>query len=322
MDVKGDTPDAVVAALAARQHGVVSVEQLHAAGISDHAIRRRAAAGRLHRIHQGVYAVGHPGLAREGVWMAAILACGRRWSAPTGNGRTQALTVLARWGAVLSHRSAAELWGLLPRGDRRVEVSVPSIDGKRARRGIHVHRSRTLASEHATSKLGIPLTTPARTIADLRRATITRGCPAAVPRRELRRAIRQAGVLGLQIDKPAAADRTRSELEHLFLRLCEQHEVPAPEVNVRVDRFLVDFLWRDRALIVETDGFRYHSDRAAFEDDRDRDLRLKSVGYEVIRLSYRQVAEDPAQIVDTLKLMLEPRRDARGGASAPPRHRG
>jgi very-short-patch-repair endonuclease len=120
----------------------------------------------------------------------------------------------------------------------------------------------------------------------------------------LRRAIRQAGVLGLQIDEPNEADRTRSELEHLFLRLCRGHRLPLPEVNVPIDSFLVDFLWRDRRLIVETDGYRYHGDRAAFEEDRERDLRLKALGYEVIRLSYRQVAKEPTRVVELLAALL------------------
>jgi very-short-patch-repair endonuclease len=99
-------------------------------------------------------------------------------------------------------------------------------------------------------------------------------------------------------------DRTRSELEHLFLRLCKEHGLPMPEVNVRIDALLVDFLWRERQLIVETDGFKYHSGRAAFEDDRDRDLRLKALGFEVLRLSYRQVVEEPTRVAELLTTIL------------------
>ncbi len=99
-------------------------------------------------------------------------------------------------------------------------------------------------------------------------------------------------------------DRTRSELEHLFLQLCKRYDLPMPEVNVRIDSLLVDFLWRERQLIVETDGFKYHSGRAAFEDDRDRDLRLKALGFEVVRLSYRQVVEEPTRIANLLTAIL------------------
>jgi very-short-patch-repair endonuclease len=214
--------------------------------------------------------------------MAAVLAC---------NG-------------VLSHRSAAELWGLLPIMGRHIHVSVPGIAGKKARRNVHVHRSRTLTSDLVTSRRGFPVTTPKRTIADLRLATVTRGCPAFVSSKDLRKAIRQAGVLGLRVDSDAEPDRTRSELEHLFLRLCRRHGLPEPEVNVRIDSMLVDFLWRDRQLIVETDGYRYHGDRAAFEEDRDRDLKLKSLGYEVIRLSYRQITKEPQRVAEVLRGLL------------------
>jgi very-short-patch-repair endonuclease len=110
-------------------------------------------------------------------------------------------------------------------------------------------------------------------------------------------------VLELRVDD-AEADRTRSELEHLFLRLCRRHGLPEPEVNVQVDSMLVDFHWRERQLIVETDGYRYHGDRAAFEEDRDRDLKLKSLGYEVIRLSYRQVDKEPQRVASVLRSLL------------------
>jgi very-short-patch-repair endonuclease len=129
----------------------------------------------------------------------------------------------------------------------------------------------------------------------------------AVSQKELRQAIRQAGVLGLRIDAERKPDRTRSELEHLFLRLCQRHGLPIPQVNVRIDSFLVDFLWRDRRLIVETDGYQYHSGRAAFEADRDRDLKLKACGYEVIRLSYRQVVEEPERVAESLSGLLDVR---------------
>jgi very-short-patch-repair endonuclease len=145
------------------------------------------------------------------------------------------------------------------------------------------------------------VTKPAQTIVDLR------GC---VSPRELRRAIRQANVLGLPIGPETGRDRTRSDLERDFLRLCRRHRLPLPEVNVRVGRHLVDFLWRDRLLAVETDGYRYHRGRQAFEDDRVRDIELRAHGYEVIRLSETQVAEEPQSVAEVLRAIL-----------ASPRHR-
>jgi very-short-patch-repair endonuclease len=155
-----------------------------------------------------------------------------------------------------------------------------------------VHRPRVLLAGETTRLRGIPVTTPARTISDLRRV---------VSEEDLHRAVREAGVLGLSVGSDLAGDRTRSELEQRFLRLCRRHGLQAPEVNVRIDSFLVDFLWRDRRLVVETDGYRYHRGRAAFEDDRVRDLRLRELGYDVIRLSYRQVAGDPSGVAAVLK---------------------
>jgi very-short-patch-repair endonuclease len=115
-------------------------------------------------------------------------------------------------------------------------------------------------------------------------------------------------VLGLPIGSDANHDRTRSDLERDFLRLCRRHRLPAPEVNARIGRFLVDFLWRDRRLIVETDGYRYHRGRQAFEDDRARDLEQRALGYEVIRLSYRQVIDEPGRVAEVLRTALAPSR--------------
>lgn len=281
---QSDTPDVGAAVIAARQHGVASLRQLLAAGMTKSGVTRRVRAGRLHRVHRGVYAIGHRGLTHAGRCMAAALAYGRH--------------------AVVSHRSAAELWGLLPERSSPIVVSVPGISGRQKRRGVHIHRSRTLAPEMATNRGAIPVTTCERTFADLRRAAETSGCPAAVAPHELRRAIRQAEYLGLPLGSQPGPDQTRSELEAMFLRLCRRHGLPAPEVNVEVGPLTVDFLWRDRSLVVETDGYRAHRGPQAFEDDRDRDLRLRSLGYEVVRLSYKQVSEEPARIAATLRALL------------------
>lgn len=122
--------------------------------------------------------------------------------------------------------------------------------------------------------------------------------------RELRRAIRQANVLGLSIGEETGRDRTRSDLERDFLRLCRRHRLPVPEVNVRVGSHLVDFLWPEQGLVVETDGYSYHRGRVAFDGDRSRDLELRGLGYEVIRLSERQVEEEPRQIAEVLATAL------------------
>jgi very-short-patch-repair endonuclease len=213
-------------------------------------------------------------------------------------------TILGHWRAALSHRSAASLWGLLPVVDESISVSVPGDGGKRNRAGIRVHRCPTLSPACVTLRKGIPVTTPSRTLSDLARATPRASRHRAVTPRELRRAIRQAGVLGLPLGDDGGRDRTRSDLERDFLRLCRRHRLPTPKVNVRVGPYLVDFIWSERMLVVETDGFRYHRGRAAFEEDRARDLALRALGYEVVRLADRQLTDEPKQIAAVLKARL------------------
>jgi very-short-patch-repair endonuclease len=281
-----------VAAVAARQYGVISVRQLRAAGIDSSAIKRRVKAGRLHRIHRGVYAVGHSRLSNEGRWMAAVLACGE--------------------GAVLSHQSAGELWRIVrPRGRRLsmaggrgeglpIEVTVPGNGGRKRHRGISVHRSSTLTTVACTLHDGIPVTTPARTLADLRHVL----SPA-----RFASALREAEFLRLPVGDGAGRSgstpqRTRTELETMFMALVRRHRLPRPEVNVRVDRYEVDFLWRPQRLIVEVDGWESHGTRSAFEEDRARDARLKVLGFDVLRFTWRQIEADAATVAAAIRALL------------------
>jgi very-short-patch-repair endonuclease len=270
--------DARMAVLAARQHGVVSTAQLRALGLSYDSIHRRASNGRLHRLHRGVYAVGHRALSWQGRYMAAVLVCGAD--------------------AAVSHRSAAALWRMLPFADGPVHVCVSSDSGRARRAGIRIHRTGSLMPRDLTVREGVPVTSPSRTLADLKRA---------VPATVYRRALRQAEVLGLPLGE-AASDGTRSELERAFLTLCGRHGLPRPEVNARVGPYLVDFLWRGKRLVVETDGYRYHRGRTAFEQDRARDLYLREQGYDVLRLSFRQVGEEPVRVAGLLRRRVGVRR--------------
>jgi len=230
--------------------------------------------------------------------MAAVLACGR--GAPViAEG-----TVLDHWRAALSHRSAAELWGLLPAGDGLIHVSIPSEARRGQRTGIRVHRRRALLAAAVTCHKGIPVTTPAWTVLDLRQAASAKNPRCSVSPRDVRRAIRKAAVLGLPLTEEIGGDRTRSDLEALFLRRCRAYGLPEPEINVRIGSVLVDFLWRDHRLVAETDGYRYHRGRAAFEEDRGRDLKLRAMGYDVIRFSERQVADEPMELAAVLDAAL------------------
>jgi very-short-patch-repair endonuclease len=139
----------------------------------------------------------------------------------------------------------------------------------------------------------IPVTTPARTLADLR---------GTVPEWQWRRAVRQAEFLGLSLG--FETDRARSDLEADFLALCRTHGLPHPEVNVRVGRLTVDFLWRKRRVAVETDSYAYHRGQIAFQDDRARDLELRRHGFEVRRFSELQINAHPGEVAADLRRAL------------------
>ncbi len=271
--------EAAIARVAGRQHGVLSLPQLKSLGLPSSTISDRVRAGRLFRIHRSVYAVGHPNISNEGRWMAAVLACGN--------------------GAALSHVSAAGLWGMVGRNQVRngelppIHVTVPG-EGK-SRPGIRLHRSTTLSPADVTRRVGIPVTKPARTLADLRRTLSSE---------QLAAAIRQAEYLRLPLGESVTPDHTRSELETKFLALCRRHRIPRPEVNVRIDAYVVDFLWRAERLIAEVDGWGSHRGRAAFEADRSRDNRLRVLGFKVSRFTWRQVTGSPHEVVETVRSLL------------------
>ena len=185
-----------------------------------------------------------------------------------------------------------------PPGDSH--VSVPVRGGRAKRPGIRIHRVPSIAVE-TTSTENIPVTRPGRTLADLRR-TASAG--------EVRAALRQAQLQGLPLDGFGILhDRSTSELELLFLRLCRQRGLPAPETNVPVGRYRVDFIWADRGLIVETDGYRYHRGSVAFEEDHARDNHLMALGWDVLRFTYWAVVTDGAFVAGLIRARLErPRR--------------
>jgi predicted transcriptional regulator of viral defense system len=304
-DGNGSTPlDRRVSELARRQHGVVSLGQLKTLGLSDSGTRNRVVAGRLHRIHRGVYSVGHSVLKTEGRWMAAVLACGAS--------------------AVLSHRSAAALWDLRRAGSV-IDVTVPRTAGH-GRNEITIHRVRRLAAVDVTRVRGIPCTTVSRTLLDL--ADVVDGL-------RLERAIAQAEVVGV-FDLNAVNDvleravgrrgsarlravldayeegtaLTRSELEEFAVEICRSVGVEPPQVNqwIALDggAVQVDLLWRRQKLIVEVDGHRFHGNRSAFERDRERDQRLTLAGYRVVRFTWRQITREPEKLGSRIAELVRP----------------
>lgn len=207
--------------------------------------------------------------------MAAVLACGA--------------------GAALSHRSAAAHWGLLAPAAGSVDVSVAHGSARARRPGIRLRRSRSFSPLIVVERNGIPATTPARTIADLKKV---------VPEWLWRKAVRQAEFKKLALGSEIETDGTRSDLERDFLRLCRSHGFPAPEVNVRVGRWTLDFLWREQRVAVETDFYEYHRGRIAFQDDHARDLALRQRGLDVRRYSEELLNERPAEVVADLHAAL------------------
>jgi very-short-patch-repair endonuclease len=270
-------PDRLIAQVAAHQHAVIAIDELLAAGLSHEGVKTRVRAGRLHRKHRGVYAVGHPRLDQHGIWLAAVKACGH--------------------GAALSHQSAAQLAKLLPQPAYRgpVHVTVAGAAGRRQRKGIVIHRSTTLSNSEVMIRDGIPVTNPRRTLIDLRRV---------LDRDAWEDALDRARVLSLPIGDLKASEPTRSRFERRMLALCRRHRLPKPEVNARVGPFLVDFLWQEQGLVVEADGFENHRGRAAFEADRQRDAQLALMAYRVVRFTWRRVRDDPAAVATTVRGLL------------------
>jgi very-short-patch-repair endonuclease len=295
--------DREVARLAAQQHGVVAFWQLQSLGIDRAAASRRTSTGRWHRVHDGVYAVGHSALTQNGRFHAAVLACGP--------------------GAVLSHRSAAELLGL--RADRRtvIDVTAPNRRG-RSPAGISAHRHGALKPDDRATACGIPCTSVEKTLLDLAAVTPVWQLRKAIAEAEvlqivdltalralLRRSRGRRGVARLRLildELHPETKRTRSELEQMFLRMCDRTGLPPPEVNATLDiagrQFTPDFLWRDAGLIFEADGRRFHDTASAFQRDRWREQQLQLAGWRVSRCTWEQVETEPQRLASTVRGLL------------------
>jgi very-short-patch-repair endonuclease len=298
-------PDASVAELADRQHGVVSRAQLVGLGLGRGAILHRLERKRLHPVHRGIYAVGRRRLSRAGVRMAAVLACGD--------------------GAVLSHRSAAVHWGIYRPDPSLTDVTASGRVGRRE--GIRAHKA-LLPADEITEVDGIPVTTVARTLLDL---------AAILNRHQLERAIEQAEALRLSDATPLVAlvtrypgrrgtavlkaiigaenrtaGMTRSELEERFLRFLAERELPLPRTNVWLqigeDWIEVDCVWPEQRVVAELDSWTYHGTRAAFRRDRARDRRLKVAGWQPIRITSWDIGEQPHALEAELRALTSARR--------------
>jgi very-short-patch-repair endonuclease len=278
-----------VRALAGRQHGVVASSQLHDLGYDRDAIKHRIARGRLFPLLRGVYAVGRREVTQCGWWMAAVLACGP--------------------GAVLSHGSAAALWGIRP------PLGVLHVSAPRMRRpqGLVAHR-RLLREVDVTTHHGIPVTDIVCTVIDI---------APGLTRSELEGAINEADKLDLvdpeelraaltpQRGRPGIAkvrttlDRrtftmTDSELERRLLPIARRAGLPKPQTQVYVHGVRVDFYFPDLGIVIETDGLRYHRTPAQQAKDRRRDQVLAAAGLIPLRFTRAQVRFEPAHVQEVL----------------------
>lgn len=294
--------DGAIAALAGRQHGVVSRRQLLELGLGRRAIGHRIERGRLHAVHRGVYAVGHRVVSPRGAWMAAVLAVGDD--------------------AVLSHRSAAALWGIRPFTGTRVDVSADRR--LRSRAGLRLHAVQ-LAPDEVTTRDGIHVTTPSRTLLDLAAVVPVHHLERAMNEAERRhladplsldallhrhptRAGRAALRRALGRAHPGGLTLTRSDLEARFLAFLDARAIPRPATNVPLTvggvTIEADCLWRGERLVVELDGYATHATRAAFEGDRARDRRLQAAGWRVVRITWRQLHDEPREVAAQLRALL------------------
>jgi hypothetical protein len=290
-----------IAELARRQHGVVSIRQLLGPlGYSASAVTRALAAGRLHRLHRGVYAVGHTNLSPHGHYLAAVLAC-----APH---------------ALLSHVSAAWLWGLLRQRPGVIHITVPTR--RHAKPQLSIHHAR-LVDEDRSLLDGIPVTSLPRTLLDL---------AAMLPANRLRRAIERSEELCLfdlgpldsllaRAARHPGAGRlrhalaiycpppfTRSGLERRFLELVEKAGLPTPSTGFNELGYELDVYWQAERFAVELDVYETHGTREAFESDRLRQENLKLGGIEMIRVTGPRLDGEPDEVIERVSLLLKRRR--------------
>jgi hypothetical protein len=298
--VKDREATAAIRVLAERQHGVVAHRQLVELGLGPGLLFRRQEAGLLVPLYKGVYALAHQRIPREGRWMAAVLACGP--------------------GAVLSHFDAGRLWGVC--GSHGPIEVLRQSGGFRpeGHRGVRLHQTRRLFSYEVTVESGVPVTVVERVLLDLaarsdskrlermfvqtykrddfswprlgRIITRRRGCKGVG---KLRR-------IALEVDPEAL--ETKSPLEIDFLALWRKVDPLMPAVNVLVAGHLVDFLWADQRVIVETDSWSHHGDPLAFEKDHQRDVELTAAGYDVHRTTAKMLARDPGPFLQNVRRAL------------------
>jgi very-short-patch-repair endonuclease len=286
------TKDRKLSALVKNQHGVISRRQLLQAGFSSETIQRRMAAGRLHPVHRGVYAVGRSDLGRYGEFMAAVLACGPR--------------------AVLSHTAAGELWGMVTR-TAKIHATSPSLVRVT---GVATHR-RLLQPREITRRHNIPVTRPLLTLIDMATQLTQPQLESAISEADAQGLIhatelpsllagspRRPGLAALKAVATTWFRRTDSDLERRLLQIIRNAGLPIPLTQHWVNGHRVDFYWPELGLVVETDGLTYHRTSASQLADRRRDQAHEIAGLTQLRFSNSQVRHEAADVTHALATVI------------------
>lgn len=290
----------VIRELAERQHGVVAHWQLLQAGAGKGLAFYRRTGGLLIPLHHGVYALGHGHLTRDARWMAAVLACGP--------------------GAVLSHFSAGQLWGMCGSYGAIEVLRQSGGFHPKGHRGVRLHQTRRLERYEVTVERGIPVAVMERVLLDLAARTNSKQLERMfvqsykrddfswsrlgriITRRRGCKGVGKLRRIALEVDPEALETKSPPEVD--FLALWREVDHLAPSVNVLVEGHLVDFLWPAQKVIIETDSWSYHGDPLAFEKDRQRDVELTAAGYEVHRTTAKMLDRDPDPFLQNVRRAL------------------
>lgn len=289
--------DASIAQVAGRQDNVISRAQLIALGVGRRTIARQLERGRWQRLHRGIYLIGPAPPTLRAKTRAAALSCGE--------------------GSIVSHRSAAAIYGLMPpAGD--VHITVPGRNPGN-RDGVRTHRVTTLSFIDAVIRDGLRLTSPARTICDVagteppgvteralteaqvQRLVTTQAIEAVIERTPT---LKGSSVIRALLRAGVESGYTRSEAERRMRRLAAAAGLDQPQLNVPVLGYVVDFLWPAQRLVVEVDGYQFHGHRQKFESDRRRDQQLVAAGYRVIRVTWLQLRDEPIAVIASVAQAL------------------
>jgi very-short-patch-repair endonuclease len=284
-----------ISQIAGRQDNLITWEQLVRIGVGRRAVARRVENGRWQRIHKTVYLIGPAPPTLSAKARAAVFTCGDS--------------------AVLSHRTAAVMWRLLPIPPEPELHVIVAGRNPGVKPGIHIHRVAELQQDERALRNGIPLTTPARTVCDLAATEPLRHVESALAEARIHRlatdrqihAVIQraptrpgAPIIRTLLEQEDDSGYTRSKAERLLRDLIAKANLERPLFNEPLLGFVVDALWPQQRLIVEVDGYTYHSHRAAFERDRARDQQLIAAGYRVIRITWIQLRDRPIETITAI----------------------